>query len=245
MSHRNVLVSEYSHFSFHTASPSVQPSSLCFPRPDINFVGRLDELNFLKTKIISQPHIIVISGLGGVGKTQLVRKFIDENKSSYNNVIWINAQERALIEENFKTLAKNSLNISIECEGKQRDFNSIIQEIFNKLSAQPTLIVLDNVDNKDDIKFVLTMGTLGKVPHVIITSRIRGWNISIDRIFLDVFNTTDAIEYVSRTLFDNECQQSDSLEQTRSLVDKLQRFPLALRQATAYIINELENPVRP
>lgn len=210
--------------------------------PDINFAGRSFDLQSLKSAITTPPNVAVVTGLGGIGKTQVVRKFINKNRSSYTNVICIDSQERGSLEEAFRTLAKDSLNISID----DRDIGSIVKEVLSKLSESKTLIVLDNIVNEEYIdtyneniiKIILKMETAGERPHVVITSRIQEWGDSIQRIKLDVFDNEDAMEFVSRTLNVPNNKYNDSHDEIMALVDKVHNFPLALRQATAHIVHQ-------
>lgn len=183
--------------------------------------------------------------MGGIGKTQLVRKYADENRSFYKNVVWINSHESELIEEAFTTLATNSLNISKRnIDGGEKDFKSIVEEVFRKLSPSPTLIIFDNADKEENaqfIPFVLQMATPGYKPHILITSRIQQWSKDVSLIKLGVFTSDDAVQFVSKTLTDPEDIYKDSLEDKIALVIKLQNFPLALRQATAHINYQRED----
>ncbi|KAJ6645892.1 hypothetical protein Bhyg_01101 [Pseudolycoriella hygida] len=210
--------------------------------PDINFVGRSPELELLKKATTGDPGpflIAVVTGLGGVGKTQLIRKFIQDNEQSYNHIIWINSDQREQIEENFRTLAEE-LGIPTRFEGTYRKFDNISRDVFGRLATSNTselrnLMVFDNVDKKTDCDFVFKIATSGKRPHVIITSRIQEWSDSIQLIKLEVFDTDVAIEYISKTLIDPNKKYKDSVEDKTKLAEKLQNFPLALKQATAHI----------
>ncbi|WP_341818056.1 ankyrin repeat domain-containing protein [Wolbachia endosymbiont (group A) of Andrena fulva] len=85
-------------------------------KPVILFAGRREELIDLHNKIqcssekvtvISQ--ITSISGLGGIGKTELARQYVQEySKDCYDNVIWINAESEIALVESFTRLAKNN-----------------------------------------------------------------------------------------------------------------------------------------
>lgn len=239
------------HTFFFLLYPSVthkpEPSPVWFRvfDPDANFTGRSSELLRLKYASTKPPHIIVVSGLGGIGKTQLVRKYVDENRSFYKNVVWINSQESELIEEAFTTLATNSLEISThDIEMREKDFKAIVEEVLRKLSKSPTLIVFDNADKEENaqfIPFVLRTATSGYKPHIVITSRIQEWSHDISLMKLDVFTTEDAVQYVTKTLLDPENFYKDSLDDKKALVEKLQNFPLALRQATAHLNYQRED----
>ncbi|XP_037042106.1 uncharacterized protein LOC119078615 [Bradysia coprophila] len=231
-------------------TPKVSPDPIFFrvQSPVIHFVGRSSELRRLEDALGITPnssstpsHIIAVSGLGGIGKTQLVRKFIKKNRLSYRNVIWINSERNELIIESLKTLARDELNIPLTHEdGREKDFNSVVGQLLNRLSQTKTLFVNDNVDEIESIKFLLTTETSGEKPHFIITSRIREWGDGIDVIHLDAWNVSDAIEYVATVLNHPIDSDNDKL----LLVDRLEAFPLALRQATAYIkYQRKEEPV--
>lgn len=221
--------------------PKLEPSRINFQGvcSDVSFTGRSSELLRLKDTITERPNVVVVSGLGGIGKTQLVRKYADENRSFYNNVIWINSEKRKLIEEAFITLAKISLKIATnDVDGKRKEFKSIVEEVFSELSESPTLIVFDNADKEetaDFIPFILKMATPNLRPHIVITSRIQDWSDSIPLIKLNVFTDEDAVEFLSKTLIDPENTYHDSFEDKMALTKILQSFPLALRQATAHI----------
>lgn len=168
--------------------------------------------------------------MGGVGKTQLVRRFIELNQSNYKNIICINSQRHDLMVDEFNMLA---MNLNIE-KVKEKDFSVVIEEVFNKLSVSSTVILLDNVDevrNAKSLKILLALRTSGTMPHIIMTSRIREWPVSIHLLELDVFNLKDALQYVSKKLTYKETPLEHKIE----LVKQLQYFPLALRQATSDI----------
>lgn len=167
--------------------------------------------------------------MGGIGKTQLVRKCIQQNGRSFKNVIWINSEKSESIEDCFKNLA-SELKIPFEnADGKE--LNRMIEQVVNKLSKSKTLFVYDNVDEKESIAFMLKIEPWGGKPHVIITSRIQEWGDNIDVKQLKIWECDEAITYVSKTLNN----QNDYSNDKKSLVRMLQYFPLALRQATAYI----------
>src|SRR5205807_2258346 len=84
------------------------------------FTGRKQELNDLHSKIQrSSEKVTVISqmtsvsGLGGIGKTELARQYIHEHSQDYNNnIIWVNAEGEATLIESFRRLAQDKLRIS-------------------------------------------------------------------------------------------------------------------------------------
>jgi hypothetical protein len=58
--------------------------------PTLNyFYGREQELSKLKTWIVTESRAVVgVFGIPGIGKTQLLRKFVDQVKDNFDYVIW-------------------------------------------------------------------------------------------------------------------------------------------------------------
>ncbi|KAG4071219.1 hypothetical protein HA402_008954 [Bradysia odoriphaga] len=201
--------------------------------PEINFTGRTTDLHDLKqffsaATASTAPSIAVVSGMGGIGKTEFVRKFVDENKPNYGNIVWIDSENDETIMNSFKLLLKNT-----NANGNEKDSKSIIEQVLQKLCQHKTLFVYDNVESTKGINFVLRVAPpIGEKPHIVITSRLQKWPAGIKVIQLKVWNMAESIEFLSKTCQDSE---KDSEEDKIALAEILQHFPLALIQATAFI----------
>lgn len=181
--------------------------------------------------------ITVVSGLGGIGKTQLVREYVNQNKSKYDdNVIWINGDKEKSIIETFRALANDTLNIStIGANGTEKNINSIVQDVYDYFCGKNVLFVYDNVESMDSIRNFLLLGPSrpNSQPYVLITSRIQDWHAGIEVIRLVEWQQSEAIDFVSAIVNTRE-----NVEDIKHLVDDLQCFPLVLRQATSYILHK-------
>ena len=105
-----------------------------------SFTGRIEELgkpgesgklhtliqkNQGVATVISQ--LVSICGLGGIGKTELARKYIEKHSKDYdNNIIWINAATYETMVQSFLRLAKGLLGIPTE----DRDIESVIRDMY-------------------------------------------------------------------------------------------------------------------
>lgn len=216
--------------------------------PEVNFVGRLAELQLLDEALQRnidsandvESLVSAVSGLGGIGKTQLVRQYVFENSGKYDdNIIWINAQSEDTIADSFKRLALFTLNITtFGANGEEKDIISIVRDVCRYFSQEKCLFIYDNVESIKSInKFLVEMASSMRSsypnfrPYILTTSRLQIMNAKIKGIELGVWQLDEASEFVSKMLGDTEEEQED----VYLLVDKLHYFPLALRQAAAYI----------
>jgi hypothetical protein len=127
----------------------------------------------------------VIAGLPGIGKTQTVRKYIQNYKGSYDHVLWINAESHSEAINCFHRLAE-LIQIDIHYNGKQKAEEDILDEIYSFVCKKFALIVFDNVESSEvkDVKeglhllLPLTLKPGWEVPAIIVTTRNWHWNNS-------------------------------------------------------------------
>ncbi|WP_341819679.1 ankyrin repeat domain-containing protein [Wolbachia endosymbiont (group A) of Brachyopa scutellaris] len=211
--------------------------------PSELFVGRTEELEKLHRALHDQGRIggisqvSRISGLGGIGKTELAKKYICEYaKKHYNNVIWINAENDKTIADSFYRLASDKLGISIKnADGEKKCVKSIIEEVFKSFSTEKSLFVFDNAEGLEYLKQILPLNNLMlnvKIPYILITSRSKEWGKKIRTIDLDTLSLDDSIKFIKKGL---EIEDKSQNDQIGNLVKELQYFPLAIQQAIAHI----------
>ncbi|NEO54845.1 MAG: ATP-binding protein [Okeania sp. SIO3B5] len=115
--------------------------------PTINpayFYGRTKELEIISNYILHQKtRLMSVLGLSGIGKTTLVKIFIDLNIQQFDVVIWRNFKLvkslNSLMTELLKKITLQNQNILISDEQ--------FTQFLDLLSRQKCLIVLDDVQN--------------------------------------------------------------------------------------------------
>jgi len=127
-----------------TAKTTFQDLSIA---PKINpayFYGRTQELEILSEYIFHQKtRLMSVLGLSGIGKTTLVKRFIDLNLQKFDVVIWRNLKLvkslNFLMTDLLKKISLENQNILISDEQ--------FTQFLDLLSRQKCLIVLDDVQN--------------------------------------------------------------------------------------------------
>lgn len=222
-----------------------------------NFSGRKEVLDNLHELLIADKHIAVVtqdlshlslnrpsnsrtntaqislSGLGGVGKTQVALRYAELYASHYdNNIIWINAETKNNMVSSFIKLAP-LLNIAKKnIFGNDKDIDELLPEIYNFFRDKKSLFIFDNVENYREFEeFLPGMGS-GNQPTLLITSRFSHWINILPVLIVDVFTHQEAIEFIKNELI----IMTDEYDQKITvLIHLLHRLPLALQQAVAYI----------
>ena len=178
---------------------------------DISFVGREDELRYIDAQLESSDSLLLLNGIGGIGKSSLANYYLYTREDKFNYYGFIEGLGSFISE------FRNSLNLKAKKEDEL--FNEIVYKLRQRKGKK--LLIIDNVENIAENKQLLTrILSLRKYGYkILFTSRQKikglkkfhiGTLLPIDarRLFLDCFETEEVekvdiiIEYLgSHTLF--------------------------------------------
>ena len=191
-----------------------------------NFTGRGRELESLREQLtLGVPAALTqaVSGLGGVGKTQLALEYTFRYMSDYGLIWWVRSEEPTTMAADIADLA-TPLGLSQAAMVEQ---DAKVAAVLKKLGQTPDwLLVFDNAAGPEEIRTFLPQTSTG---HIIITSRNDVWHRLAQKVYVETFDRKESIEFlVKRTGKDDEAGAN-------LLADELGDLPLALEQAGAYI----------
>ena len=165
---------------------------------------------------------VALTGLGGIGKTEVAARYVNLHRKDYDNVFWLQADSLA------QTLIKLSSYLKIVCPDQSLD--SLTEAISDKIKKSRCLFILDNALDFESIYAFLTNINLNFQPHIILTSqKDRLMELGVKIIKMDVFTVQEACEFFMKTLQVDESKVNE-------LVKELQALPLAMQLAKSYMI---------
>ncbi|CAG7823471.1 unnamed protein product [Allacma fusca] len=249
------IAGDKNYIVINEPKPTIDPTPLTKPvefgiRENIpDFIGRekfIETLHHcLKPKDSDTPSIrsrtVLICGMPGVGKTQLVRKYIQQYKKSYFHLLWINAEKHFETKGRLLKLAEG-LPIDIYKHGKQSeemDNQDILDKIFDYACQKPALIVFDNVESyktdgdKQGLRCLLPGNIKAgwKSPSIIVTTRNRDWKDYFEQIELPVFEAEESLELLSKKGLKDSEDNQDSIKKIRRMCQDL---PIGLQQVISF-----------
>ncbi|MCB8980717.1 MAG: AAA family ATPase [Ardenticatenaceae bacterium] len=180
-----------------TDSPSYPKVLHNLPQPDFEeFIGREKEQTQIHELLQPYPHsrhyLIVIDGIGGIGKSALALEIAHQYLRNYNNlppegrfeaIIWISAKSNLLTADGIVSRRQimrslddiyTAIAIALQREditrARQEEQNEIVRQA---LTQQRTLLVIDNFETIDDENVLSFLRELPDPTKAIVTTRHR------------------------------------------------------------------------
>jgi hypothetical protein len=179
----------------------------------------------LRAKTVSAPIAITqtITGLGGIGKTQLALEYAYRHAADYEVVWWLRAEEPATLAADYVALG---VRLGV-CSRDAADQQECIAATRNWLERNSGwLLVFDNARGPRECRPFLPAAAKG---HALLTSRNPNWRGLAETVGLPVLPRADAIAFLVKRAGDR-----DERAQNR-LCEFLGDLPLALEHAAAYM----------
>ncbi|TGJ80012.1 hypothetical protein E0Z10_g8754 [Xylaria hypoxylon] len=229
---------------------SIKGSSRLYGAPEINhFVARKQEFSEIYEALSSDGsrRVVVLHGLGGIGKTQLAIAYAKRHKDNYSAIFWLNIKDENSVNQSFVRIAKQiirqyPLAICIDSENVERNINKTIEAVKSWLSLPDNtrwLLVYDNYDNPklSDTADPKAIDILQYLPEayqgsVVITTRSS--RVEIGRLIRmkKIGNVYDSLEILLTT---SDRKRAIDDPDAAILAEELDGLPLALATAGAYL----------
>ncbi|KAH8587674.1 hypothetical protein B0O99DRAFT_694230 [Bisporella sp. PMI_857] len=213
-----------------------------------NFTGRTIQLAKLEEMVFRQNHTtkLAVTGLGGVGKTQLVIELMYRIKAKNKkcSIIWIPATNKESLHQAYLKVAQQ-LGIP-GSEKEKADVKRLVQDYLSKRSAGQWFLIFDNADNIDmwigkttfEQESDRLIEYLPRSEHGLIIFTTRDWKAAVKLAQKNIIEVPEMDEDTAICLL-QKCLVDPDLVNNRTdtnvLLKELTYLPLAIVQATAYI----------
>ncbi len=204
------------------------------------FTGREELMQRLHTllrqeKAAALTQSLVLSGLGGIGKTQLAVEYAYRYSQHYTSVLWINAETAESITSSYTALAV-LLDLP---EQQEPDQQKIVAAVNRWLSThRDWLLIVDNVEEYERVASVLPTSPRGSL---LFTTRKQSLGTLAYPLEVEQMRQEEGIRFLlyrSRRLLLEEpldhCSFVEVMEAGK-IVAAMEGLPLALDQAGTYI----------
>lgn len=185
------------------------------------------------TSALSQP--LALSGLGGVGKTQIVLEYAYRYRQQYRFIFWTNAATQ-------ETLLVDVIRIASLLqlpERHEQDQASVLQAVKRWFALHDGwLWILDNVD---DVATIQAVTPLEQPGHLLLTSRVHALGALAQCIEVHTMERTEGVLFLLRRAKVLTFEASlgtlaeELLATAEAIALEMDLLPLALDQAGAYI----------
>lgn len=212
------------------------------PYRNPHFTGRDDELTRLHdeltgsgTAALGSPPA-VLSGMGGVGKTQIATEYSHRFAGEYQVVWWIRSDQEDNIQSSLVALGSRLELPSVSPADRDRSLKVVIDALQSGNPFRRWLIVFDDVRQPEKLtRYIPRNG------HVIVTSRIAEWHtvLSTDGIKVREFPRAETVRFLRDRV--SQLESADEAE-VDSLAAVLGDLPLAAEHAAAYL-QQMGSPV--
>jgi len=202
------------------------------------FTGREDILAQLHDHLAPGSQIALtqaISGLGGIGKTQVALHYVYHFQQAYSHILWVTADSSASLITGFVELARD-LELP---EKTEKDQGKIVQAVQRWLREYlDWLLILDNVEDLSLVPSYIPAKHLGSV---LMTTRRQVTEPVAQALVLDVLSEDEGVllllKRAKRLTLDASLDEASASEVAvaRAITQQLGGLPLALDQAGAYI----------
>ncbi len=192
-----------------------------------------EEFHRTDTSISNQP--LALSGLGGIGKTQLAIEYAYQYRNKYRAVFWGRAESRGTLVADFMSLAR-----LLDLPGQDaQDQMLAVNALKSWMEQQGGWLLI--LDNADDLRLLADFLPGGGKGHILLTTRAQATGRIARCISVEKLELSESVQLILRRaklLSPDEPLENASeaiIEEAKELITELDGLPLAIDQAGAYI----------
>ncbi|WP_234317993.1 NB-ARC domain-containing protein [Streptomyces rimosus] len=210
----------------HEASGPVRATFREVPSA-VGIRGRSRELTAIRNRYLQEPDAgtvrVVMSGLGGIGKSSIARLYIHRYRDAYQFVWWIPSDTREDILAAYRRMVAEE-----QQETDAATEEDVLARVDRRLAhlGPRVLLVYDNVTGREQLHGLLPACDGA---HLLVTTRDSAWATAEGGLVVGRMAADEASSWAGERL------PEASGAEVSELIDAVEGIPLAIAQATGYI----------
>ena len=208
------------------SGPEGQPWTVPYGR-NVYFTGRVDLLAALRERLHA-GHVEALTGLPGIGKTQMALEYAYRYRRAYQAIFWLRADSRENLASAGLDLAQ-ALRLPERADPEQA---LVLAALKGWLQLHTSwLLILDNVSDLTLVSEFLPGEYRG---HVLLTTRMQATGTIADPLAVPALSSGEGAHWLLARARVSE-PDAESYRHAEVIVNLLDGLPLALDQAGAYL----------
>ncbi|XP_024161541.1 disease resistance protein RUN1 isoform X1 [Rosa chinensis] len=230
----------------------LQHTSFSFAENLVGIYSRLQQVNLLLGVGVDDVRFIGIWGMGGIGKTNMVRSVYERISCEFEFSFLLTDVTDSVKRSGLLNLQKQLLSGIWTKKADISDLHEGATIIRRLLGHKKALLILDDVNHSSHLKYLVgSEEWFGSGSRVLITTRNERLLIEhgVERILkVEEFNDEDSLQLFSQKAFKKGYPEEDFLDLSKSFINYAKGLPLALEVLGSFLhgrdLNEWNSALR-
>lgn len=201
--------------------------------PRMEFIGREEELQEIEEAFEGGSNSVFLTGMGGIGKSEIAKMYAKKHKSEYDTIIFANYESdlKQLIASD-QAIPVENLSRAVAAGGQAEtldDYYERKMNVLRKIMNRNTLLIIDNfdVEGDDEMDDILSLPC-----HIIWTTRTDFSSWGFETVLVGPFQEIETLVALYEKI-DRPHMEEAEQEAIRKIIELLEYHTFAVSLTAA------------